>query len=147
MSDRTSSLGLLSFGNEFAGAAALLRKADRLYVNPPLFYLYAHAIELQLKAFLRSKGYTLAQLKRLGHNLKAVLSACQQQGLESFVRLTRAQVAAIGQVNLYYSAKQLEYIVTGSKQFPKPELLSGVCEALYSGLAASCYQHMQSQRT
>jgi hypothetical protein len=146
MIDRTSALGLLTFGDEYATAAAMLRQRDRHYVNAPLFYLYAHALELHLKAFLRARNFTLAQLKTLGHDLSALLTEARQRGLASHVLLTPEQVAAITAVNVYYHEKELEYIVTGIKHFPPPDLLAAAAGALYSGLESVCYQHMQAQR-
>jgi hypothetical protein len=95
------------------GAARYLRAADDLYalehdgewignVQEPVYLLYAHVIELSIKAFLRGAGLSSTELagRDLGHNLVALYAKAVECGLsppadlaphfEVVIRLTKS---------------------------------------------------------
>lgn len=47
----------------------------------PINVLYFHAVELALKAFLRSQNVSITDIKRLGHNLTELYEKCCSLGL------------------------------------------------------------------
>ncbi len=55
------------------------------------FFLFAHGIELALKAFLHEKGHTLEELEGIGHKLGELLKLCTTHGLV----LSEADTASI----------------------------------------------------
>ena len=61
---------LWNLGKEFAEAGKLVEDNRPSEV---VYYLYAHAVELVLKAFVASKGHREKELVRLGHDLENVL--------------------------------------------------------------------------
>jgi hypothetical protein len=48
----------------------------------PIRFLYYHALELYLKAYLRAKGCTVQDLYGMGHRYKALLEAAKGFGLK-----------------------------------------------------------------
>ena len=131
--DRTSALGLWRYAHEFwqAAEAAQAIKPGKVFI--PSYYLYGHAMELALKAFLRSQGHTVAQLRDLGHDLEAALKTAEGAGLSTFVNLSNDDRTAVGLLNLYYRTKELEYIVVGVKHFPTVQSLRSCAQNLVRG--------------
>ena len=79
---RTTSLGLVNYGESYLCAAEILlpytdqSKEDRLAFDDPVIFLALHAVELFLKGFLRAHGCTVDRLrKRFGHDLSKLLRA------------------------------------------------------------------------
>ena len=138
MMDRTSALGLWRYAHEFWQAAEAVHAKFPGKVFVPALYLYSHAVELALKAFLRSQGRTLEQLKALGHNLEAALKAAEDTGLCTFMKLSADDRPALELINLYYRAKELEYIVTGVKRYPTNQSLRNCAEAILRGTKGPC---------
>ena len=69
--DRVTPRGTFKYAEAFQRAAEALRGSDELHRHnqAPIDFLYLHALELYLKAFLRAHGVAVAELenKRL-HN-------------------------------------------------------------------------------
>ncbi len=59
------------------------------------FFLFVHGIELALKAHLHEKGFSLDDLRHVGHNLMELLRACEDQGLALSEPDTSAIVARL----------------------------------------------------
>ncbi len=61
--ERTSAFGLFNYANSYRRSAEYLSKAKVRVSHPhaPITYLFYHAIELYLKSFLRSHGYSVAK--------------------------------------------------------------------------------------
>jgi hypothetical protein len=55
----------------------------RLRFNMPIYYLFSHALELTLKAYLLCKGVTSNRLRSrdYGHKLQVLWEACLTEGL------------------------------------------------------------------
>lgn len=55
----------------------------KLRFDAPIYYLYSHAIELTLKAYLRAKGVAAEELPthKWGHSLSKLWSGCIERGL------------------------------------------------------------------
>jgi hypothetical protein len=129
---RTTALGMARYGYEFLGAAFAVdnsvgNKNGHEVITPiPVLYLVGHGIELSLKAYMLQHKLTLGELKGLGHNLSSCFDRAKKLGLLEIVSFDEL-----------YSTKQLEYIVTGAKQFPMfgPLQLFGV--KLFNAVANS----------
>jgi hypothetical protein len=123
--ERTTPIGLARYAAEFleAALAADDRMGARLgheAIAPvPVMYLAGHSIELALKAFLTLKGVALQDLrKHYGHSLREALKAAHGLGLAKIVEFSAEEVSALEVLDRLYSEKELEYIITGAKQFP-----------------------------
>jgi len=121
---RTTPFGLMLYAQNFHDAA--LGVADTVGKLPgheilapiPALYLIGHSMELSLKAFLLHKGETLLKLRtKSGHNLGKCLNRAKRLGLLEVVTFDEHELAAFSALDDLYSAKELEYIVTGYKAF------------------------------
>jgi hypothetical protein len=102
--DRTSSMGLWTYSNNFMIVASELVKLNNAHTGGPAYYLVSHAIELSLKAFLRRSGISLDELKsnnKLGHNLSRYLSRAETLGLNKYLEITETDRWAIAKINDY----------------------------------------------
>jgi hypothetical protein len=121
---RTTSLGMIRYAHEFMEAALAVdeklgsQQGFEIVAPIPALYLIGHSIELSLKAYLLSQGVTLRQLRTLGHDLHASLRKAKELSLLDHAQFTGPEEGAFEILNNLYSTKQLEYIVTGTKQFP-----------------------------
>lgn len=121
---RTTALGLARYSHEFLEAALAVderigREPGYEIVAPiPALYLVGHSIELSLKAYLLHKGQTLQTLRRYDHNLRKCLQAAEALGLSTLLQFSSQEKGAFEILDVLYSTKQLEYIVTGPKHFP-----------------------------
>src|SRR5262249_38787516 len=50
----------------------------------PVRFLYSHAVELFLKAFLRIQGFSVETLRQYGHHLMALFEECNKHDLALF---------------------------------------------------------------
>lgn len=136
-------MGLWTYSHSFFNAAQELVQSGNAAVLSPSYYLIAHALELSLKAFLRGKGATLDDLKnyrKFGHDLNKCLAGAIKHGLEEFIQLTEEENASIELINDYYKEKELEYIKTGFKTYPKIEILLSLEERLLSEIRTFCFE-------
>lgn len=114
------------YSHEFMEAALAVdneigtREGFEIVAPIPALYLIGHSIELSLKSFLLHKGVPLRSLrsKQFGHNLHACLRKAKELGLCAHIQFTDQEEGVFEILNSLYSTKQLEYIVTGSKNFP-----------------------------
>jgi len=56
MNTKSFNIGLLRFSKEFYDAASKLRGNEEILSQTPVYYLYAHSIELAMKAYLVTEG-------------------------------------------------------------------------------------------
>lgn len=82
--EKTTAYGLYCFAHSYWRSAAALRKIDVKATHPddPVWYLYCHAVELFLKAYLRAKGVSVKALRdKYRHKVSALAEAAEQYGL------------------------------------------------------------------
>jgi hypothetical protein len=136
--DRTSALGLWRYASDYAEAANIVQATKGSGPFIPTYYLYGHTIELVLKAFLRSTGYTVEKLKTLGHDLVRSLKAAEDAGISTFISLNDEHRAALIGISSYYEDKELEYIKIGFKSFPSIDSLGSCARTLVKATRAPC---------
>lgn len=80
--DRTTALGLLNYARSYRASADhhLNARLKVPHAQAPATFLYYHSIELYLKAYLRSQGLTVAQLRQVGHNVSKLAGEVQSRG-------------------------------------------------------------------
>ena len=117
---RTTSAGLWRFARDYARAAALVANGTEDDFSDPMFFLYGRSIELSLKAFLVARGNSYAKLRNppYGHNLSNLLKEARRRRLGTVCKLAPREVAVIQLLNIEYSTKNHEYIVTGTFRSP-----------------------------
>jgi hypothetical protein len=126
--DRTPPLGLFNFARSYWRSAEQLRvsKLDVTHPSAPILFLFYHAIELYLKALLRSAGYDLAQLKDISHKITKAARAAQKNGLQ----LTAADFEILTVIDSNDNVIRSRYITTGAHTRPEHEELSDFCQYL-----------------
>ena len=124
--DREPPIAVFSFSDSYFQAARYLREAfesDRLKLpfDAPIYYLYSHALELAMKAFLRAKGMSGRELRSsgFGHQLLVLWQTCLEKGLYG---PSTSATATVGQVikvlDPYASEFEFRYIQVGTKSLP-----------------------------
>ncbi len=94
--------------------------------HAPVTFLFCHAIELYLKAYLRAKGKAVEQLKSLSHRVADLASDAAELGLS----LSDDSKEILAHVEDADVAIEARYIVTGFKQQPPNEALSTIARHL-----------------
>jgi hypothetical protein len=86
----------------------------------PVYYLYCHALELTMKAFLRTRGFSAKCLRspEFGHKLQVLWEACVAQGLHSSVAKDAVIADVIGLLNPYATEFEFRYLKVGYKKLP-----------------------------
>jgi len=112
-------IGLWTFSKDFFDAACALRQNEEELSPTPVYYLYAHSIELSLKAFLVTKGYAESGLRKIGHNLQKAWSIAKDNNVSTYLSDIQEIEETIDLVGPYYDSKEFEYIYTGFKRYPK----------------------------
>jgi hypothetical protein len=109
-----------------AGAlyAAKVKATHRL---SPVLFLYYHAIELYLKAFLRGHGHSAAELRsKFGHRIGWLSDRAAQLGL----RYMDEDKEVFSLMSTTDAIIRSRYIRTGFVRWPSPEMLDGTCRNL-----------------
>jgi len=99
----------------------------------PRYFLLCHAIELGIKAFLKYKGASHDDLKKIGHDLEHLLDEIREKhnivvDKDSYIRIMM--------VNAYYKEKNFEYSLMGYKELPSLEKLRSVTKIILSKLSS-----------
>lgn len=123
--DRSPPIGVFLSGKSFFEAAQHLQRACetselRLRFNMPVYYLYCHAFELTLKAFLRAKGMSAHRLasREFGHKLQVLWDACVAEGLQSNPVADAFIAQAVELLDPFAREFEFRYIKVGFKQLP-----------------------------
>jgi hypothetical protein len=133
--DRTTALGLFNYAQSYRAAADCLLSAELKTTHPqaPMTFLYYHAIELYLKAHLRSQGLTVAELRQVSHNISKLAAAVESRGLV----LEDEDKEVLSLMAEADNIIRSRYIQTGTYSRPEEEALSRTCAALDEAIAAS----------
>jgi hypothetical protein len=131
--DRTTALGLFNYARSYRVSAdyLLLAKLKVSHPHAPLTFLYYHAIELYLKAYLRSQGDTVAKLKSVSHNISKLAAEVQSRGLA----LDDEDKEVLSLIAEADNVIRSRYIQTGAFTRPEEEALSRTCAALEDSVA------------
>ena len=133
--ERTNAVGLFNTARSYWHSAEYLDPAQLSITHPsaPVTFLLCHAIELYLKAYLRSVGSSVAHLKRLGHHM-AVLA---KTAIDSGLKLKPEHLEILSHIDDLNVVLEARYIVTGFKSQPTSEALSNVAGKLDQAVCAA----------
>ena len=140
---KTTPLGMIRYAHEFMEAALAVdekigsRPGFEIVAPIPALYLIGHSIELSLKAYLLNHGVTLKQLRNYGHSLHKCIRKAKELGLLNHVQFSTPEEGAFEILHNLYSTKQLEYIVTGAKQFPVFGLVESFAAKLFNAVSTT----------
>ena len=136
MEERTTSFGLLRYANEYQRASVVVKEQDNASVVP--YMLLAHSLELALKAYLRTRGATLDELRLLGHSLPDL----HREALDrSIGRLWPQAAELLPTLELLDAANHrqgLRYIITGVTHYPDWTAATSLAEGLIAALIEPC---------
>lgn len=126
--DRTTPLGLFNYARSYWRSSEQPRgsRPDVSHPDAPILFLFYHAIELYLKAYVRSAGYDLQQLKGISHNISKAWRASQNEGLQ----LTNDDLELLSLIDSQDNVIRSRYITTGAHSRPEEDVLSDFCEYL-----------------
>ena len=134
-------MGRLSTVIIFQQSQKFLEASEREFNNAgssipiPGYFLASRALELALKSFLLLHGKTEHQLREIGHDLDRGLDAACELGLGDLVDIEDRDRAVISDVNRYYVSKDLEYVKTGYKSYPDPQVMLTKVRCLLDGIS------------
>jgi hypothetical protein len=133
--ERTNAVGFFNTARSYWRSAECLAAARVEVTHPqaPITFLFCHAIELYLKAYLRSRGKTVADLKKIGHRVAGLGQAAFKEGLE----VSPEQATILQHLDEDDVAIESRYIVTGFKQLPTNEGFSALAEALDKAICSA----------
>jgi hypothetical protein len=127
-SKRTTPLGLFNYARSYFRSAEYLHAAKLELTHPsaPATFLFYHAIEVYLKAFLLSQKLTLKSLKAIGHHVDKAGEAAVKHGL-TLSDEDKEVIELIGDGDTVINAR---YIVIGAFSRPSEDALSRTCQSL-----------------
>jgi hypothetical protein len=137
LEERTTATGLWMYAGTYRQAAKHLAEATDLRFSAPIYFLYSHAIELVLKAYLRAHGATLLDLKSAGHRLPALLRRAYWRGLDLGTSAEKVS-ALMAMLDVYNQDHEFRYIVIGYKTLPALEEVDEVAMNLLGATRAVC---------
>lgn len=128
--DRTNEVGLFNTAESFWRSAAALDKLDLGVTHQlsPVLFLYYHAIELYLKAYLRSHGHTVKELasRKFGHKTCCLTERAAELGLW-YMDEDKEMFSLMSTTDAIIRSR---YIQTGYVRWPTPEGLDRTCRSL-----------------
>ena len=133
--ERTNAVGLFNTARSYWQSAEYLAVANLKVTHPtaPVTFLFCHAIELYLKAYLRGVGKNVADLKQIGHRVANLAKAAVSTGL----KIEPEQSEVLGHIDDAAVAIEARYIVTGFKNLPTNEALSRAAAYLDQSVSAA----------
>jgi hypothetical protein len=146
VNDRSPPIAIFLSGEAFLNAARHMHGAysDRslkLRFDMPIYYLYSHAIELMMKAFLRARDVSAAKLKdpkRFGHSLLKLWDECLARDivLDPAPQVVIEEVVSL--LEPYATSYEFRYIRTGLKTVPSLEDVRLAAEKLAAAIKPVC---------
>ena len=124
--DRTSAVALFNTARSFRRSAEYLLKGrlkEVTHPHKPVEFLFCHALELYLKAYLRATGSGVKALQRKGHVFSKLLSTDKKRGLE----VAPEDKAALRRLDDWDVAIEARYIITGPRHGFEPEVFAALC--------------------
>lgn len=130
MQDRYSNhIGILNRSKSFLECADIIK--DNIEPDPthtiypfPMYYLYAHALELAIKSYIDFVFQSEDKLKKIGHDIERAWNTAIENDIENFFLVNEEFKAVINILNPIYKTKSLEYHKSGLWQQPDPTFIS-----------------------
>lgn len=127
--DRTTAIGLYHYGRSYHDSARALDLAKVRTTHPhaPVSYLYFHAIELFLKAYLRAYGHSVRALeKEFRHDIKRIRERASVLNFQ----FMDEDLIVLGYMERTDVVMKSRYIRTGCFESPTVESLERTASSL-----------------
>lgn len=150
--DRSPPIGLFLSGESFYQTGHLAyvacdAKTLKLRFNMPVYYLFSHALELVMKAFLRAKGKTANELR--GHKIRHSLLGLWEECLKiqpDFEQLTQQVVGpVIHMLDPFVINFEFRYLQVGYKTLPTLTATNEAVLALITAVRPTCEASWHAQ--
>lgn len=142
--ERTTSIGLFNYAESFWRSARVLNANRPKVTHPdePVNFLYYHAIELYLKAFLRLHGHTPRELagRKFGHDVGAISKRAVELGL--FLADEDKEVLFV--MESTDAVIRSRYIKVGHFRRPTHGALDRTCKSLRQSIGEALLEKGQS---
>ena len=126
-------------GSKFLKAARIIfEKGNFPELDFPGYTLVGQAVELYLKAYLRTKGQSVDDLKSIGHNLKLAFETAEKHGLPQIFKIEANERKALENLSLVYQSKDFHYKYQGSWELPFLSWAIDFAERLSQKLSRLC---------
>lgn len=138
--DRTNAIGLYHYARSYhdSARALLAAKVNTTHPDAPVTYLYFHAIELFLKAFLRAHGHTVEELeKRFRHDIGRMRDRATELGFDVFMD---EDCVVLGYMEKTDVMLRSRYIRTGYFKRPTNEALERTATSLRETVCTAVHQ-------
>ncbi len=140
---KISPLGFHKYSAEFLQIAKLAPISSEF--SPVTYYLYCHALELILKAYLLVNNMTIKELIKIGHDLDILLKKARGYRINRHVTITQEYSNELNKVNKFYSSKGFEYfrpkLIKFSRrdsEFPNLKIIDQFATQLIEKLESIC---------
>lgn len=143
--DRTTAQGLFNYARSYwqSGEVLLNAKLNVTHPDAPITFLFYHAIELYLKAFLRAAGKSVSDVKAISHHIVKIAAEAQKLGL----LLDEEDMQVINLMHDFDNVVRSRYIVTGAFSRPAEDALSRTCNSLDQLIVVELRKRNVSVRT
>ena len=133
--DRTLAIGLFNYAHSYFECAEVIychtQDLNCTHPDAPMSYLYAHAIELYLKSFLRI-DLSINDIKNMGHKARKLLNKSISLGLD-------VNEVQQNQIVLGLNSIEHRYIQAGHTQRLSREAYSELCKFLHNQVGPEVY--------
>lgn len=143
--DDSPPIALFLSGESFFRSARYLRKGSdahelKLRFDMPIYYLFTHALELILKSFLRSKGFSDSKLRsrQFGHSLQSLWDACMANGLADQWAEYMFTGQAVALLDPFATEFEFRYVKVGFKNLPTLEAVEEAVSDLIAIVRPYC---------
>jgi HEPN domain-containing protein len=136
--NRTTSVGLFNYAHTYAASAAALSAAEvkATHWNAPVYFLYFHAVELYLKAFLLANGVTLGDLKLdYRHNARKLTEKAKEHLLD----LSPKYEEAINLMDETDNVISSRYLRVGTHKRLPFSVFDDLCRTLHQQIMPTVY--------
>jgi hypothetical protein len=145
--DRHAPIGFYNLAEDFRNAAILCATAReeqtvRLKFSHVPYYLHTHSIELALKAYLRTRGITEAELKNsFRHGFVSLLAKCEELGLK--FRKPKRTRELVHFLNKLTKDQAFRYFYGGGTQLPALHEMREGNERILAAVQPACVKSVR----
>ena len=127
----------LAFGRQYQAAANLLYEADKT-LRVPTYFMYLHAIELALKAYVRAANLpVVAGRKRKHHQVTELYEECKTLGLRIGPDDPTDIGNIVGMLDDMNKDQGLRYFTRNPSSIPEMSWVRGTVENLFRAVEPS----------
>ena len=141
--DRLSSARISTSALDYLEAGIIVAKAKKDH-SLPTYFLFAQAIELSLKSYLRAMGSSKRELRDVSHDLALGLKKARNVGLDRLLKIGARDRKLVEDLGVHYKSKDLQYTEVGLKRrYPRIEEVEEFSKRLFCATDAFAVQKLE----